>query len=328
MSDPLILAAGSTVSSASTSDLSTTSTISHDLNPTPTPPLWTQSSPTLVSPYPRTKRLSEPTDQTPKRMERNNNTVGSVQAEKLRSSVSASELGRSRFRGGGGYDETGLVTSPYMGGLTEGVEVGPDRSTKDAGLHARSKSREQFGVTTSTTSASLLEIPANSLQRPKTAQPFGSPRSPGRKRGLSASRVGPPISGIPPSPPLPFQLQQQNSLSSPEQAAQITPHAQPDVLPASPPEQRIASLFRTPTRGKKTVEKTNEDASAVSSFKETPVQPENPRMLYRPSPRTLINPRDHSLLERIYCEMHEARFINLTPLAILAAQLCLYFKRT
>ena len=39
-----------------------------------------------------------------------------------------------------------------------------------------------------------------------------------------------------------------------------------------------------------------------------------------------INPRDHSLLETAYNELHAARFINLTPLTILNMQLALHFK--
>ncbi|KAI9443139.1 hypothetical protein H4582DRAFT_1160245 [Lactarius indigo] len=39
-----------------------------------------------------------------------------------------------------------------------------------------------------------------------------------------------------------------------------------------------------------------------------------------------LNPRDHSLLEYIYTEMHAARFINLSPLSLLAHSLPLYFK--
>jgi hypothetical protein len=39
-----------------------------------------------------------------------------------------------------------------------------------------------------------------------------------------------------------------------------------------------------------------------------------------------INPRDHSLLETIYKEMHLSGFINLSPLALLANLLEVYFK--
>jgi hypothetical protein len=45
----------------------------------------------------------------------------------------------------------------------------------------------------------------------------------------------------------------------------------------------------------------------------------------RPSSAPL-NPRDHSLLEYIYSEMHAARFINLSPLSLLAYSLPLYFN--
>ncbi|KZT25388.1 hypothetical protein NEOLEDRAFT_359341 [Neolentinus lepideus HHB14362 ss-1] len=38
------------------------------------------------------------------------------------------------------------------------------------------------------------------------------------------------------------------------------------------------------------------------------------------------NPRDHSLLETIYTEMHGARFVNLAPLSLLGNYLSLYFK--
>jgi hypothetical protein len=47
----------------------------------------------------------------------------------------------------------------------------------------------------------------------------------------------------------------------------------------------------------------------------------------RPAPGAPLNPRDHSLLEFIYTEMHASRFINLSPLSLLANSLPLYFKR-
>lgn len=59
--------------------------------------------------------------------------------------------------------------------------------------------------------------------------------------------------------------------------------------------------------------------------------PGNSDLLYsdnlRPAPGAPLNPRDHSLLEYIYTEMHASRFINLSPLSLLANSLPLYFKR-
>ena len=42
-------------------------------------------------------------------------------------------------------------------------------------------------------------------------------------------------------------------------------------------------------------------------------------------PRCVFDPRDHSLLEHIYTEMHAARFINLEPLALLKNSLSVIF---
>ncbi|TFK52605.1 hypothetical protein OE88DRAFT_1734576 [Heliocybe sulcata] len=48
--------------------------------------------------------------------------------------------------------------------------------------------------------------------------------------------------------------------------------------------------------------------------------------LVRTSPKAPVNPRDHSLLETIYAEMHGSRFINLAPLSLLGNYLSSYFK--
>ncbi|CAL1712725.1 unnamed protein product [Somion occarium] len=39
-----------------------------------------------------------------------------------------------------------------------------------------------------------------------------------------------------------------------------------------------------------------------------------------------VNPRDHSLLDFIYTEMHSARFVNMQPLSLLANSFSIYFK--
>jgi hypothetical protein len=43
-------------------------------------------------------------------------------------------------------------------------------------------------------------------------------------------------------------------------------------------------------------------------------------------PRPPPNPRDHSLLEMIYMEMHASRFINLAPVSLLSSLLVLHFR--
>lgn len=50
--------------------------------------------------------------------------------------------------------------------------------------------------------------------------------------------------------------------------------------------------------------------------------------LVRTTPKAPVNPRDHSVLEMIYMEMHAARFINPAPLSLLASLLSTWFKGT
>jgi hypothetical protein len=48
--------------------------------------------------------------------------------------------------------------------------------------------------------------------------------------------------------------------------------------------------------------------------------------LVRTAPKAPVNPRDHTVLERIYAEMHARRFINLAPLSLLPNNLSTWFK--
>lgn len=71
-----------------------------------------------------------------------------------------------------------------------------------------------------------------------------------------------------------------------------------------------------------------------TSHSELPTVPNSPSgsvpspFLLRTLPRPPANPRDHRLLEKIYKEMHGSRFINLSPLSLLANSIGLYFKGT
>jgi hypothetical protein len=56
------------------------------------------------------------------------------------------------------------------------------------------------------------------------------------------------------------------------------------------------------------------------------ILPPGPEMSPPPPPPPPVDPRDHSLLEFIYTEMHTSRFINLQPLSLLKNSLPLHFK--
>lgn len=81
----------------------------------------------------------------------------------------------------------------------------------------------------------------------------------------------------------------------------------------------------------------SEHAYASSQFQENshgsaegpsppPLNHKHSPLLLRTIPKPPTNPRDHSILEFIYNQMLGSRFINLSPLALLANSLGLYFK--
>lgn len=86
-----------------------------------------------------------------------------------------------------------------------------------------------------------------------------------------------------------------------------------------------------PPRLSSTIGTTSTLTIPTSIRTDTTYLPGNSDVLYsdglRPAPGAPLNPRDHSLLEYIYTEMHASRFINLSPLSLLANSLPLYFRR-
>ena len=81
----------------------------------------------------------------------------------------------------------------------------------------------------------------------------------------------------------------------------------------------------------------SEHAYASSQFQENshgsaeipsppPLNSKYSPFLLRTIPKPPTNPRDHSILEFVYNQMLGSRFINLSPLALLANSLGLYFK--
>ncbi|KAF7365119.1 Methyltransf-25 domain-containing protein [Mycena venus] len=102
--------------------------------------------------------------------------------------------------------------------------------------------------------------------------------------------------------------------------AGLGPAVVPVVPPSVPPVER-----RTKPRGYSTstlVSPTNHHPSILSlksaNSGEGTMKPAFSPFLLRSLPKAPQNPRDHSLLEGIYNEMNATRFINLSPLSLLA----------
>jgi hypothetical protein len=115
---------------------------------------------------------------------------------------------------------------------------------------------------------------------------------------------------------LPHDEYDQRSLSQLGSTTTISPAAtSPAIYPPSLPSTiGTTSMMTLPTsiRNVDTIDLLGNSGHLHS---------ENPRPSGAP-----LNPRDHSLLEHIYTEMHAARFINLSPLSLLANSLPLYFN--
>ncbi|KAK7469316.1 hypothetical protein VKT23_003797 [Stygiomarasmius scandens] len=100
----------------------------------------------------------------------------------------------------------------------------------------------------------------------------------------------------------------------------------------SPLSASSTSSISIPTTGDTTIDPTYL-ASLTSDVGTLKSPSSNPKpgggvspFLLRTLPKPPINPRDHSLLEMIYQEMHASRFINLSPLSLLPNLLSLHFK--
>ncbi|KAF4577322.1 hypothetical protein EYR40_009319 [Pleurotus pulmonarius] len=90
-----------------------------------------------------------------------------------------------------------------------------------------------------------------------------------------------------------------------------------------------ASLIQSPVRTKTSSQ--HPRSPPISPISHSSARSPDRDSLYHPFllrtlPKPPANPRDHSLLELIYNEMHAARFINLSPLSLLANYLSLHFK--
>ncbi|KAI5118808.1 hypothetical protein M0805_005150 [Coniferiporia weirii] len=101
---------------------------------------------------------------------------------------------------------------------------------------------------------------------------------------------------------------------------------------SGPSHESSASLSDAEKRGSgdkdvKSSISTGEEKAHSGEGSSAKDEPRKSTGLYHPSQSQPLDPRDHSLLERIYREMHADRFINLTPLSLLTAQLDLYFSR-
>ncbi|KAG7088341.1 hypothetical protein E1B28_012345 [Marasmius oreades] len=166
----------------------------------------------------------------------------------------------------------------------------------------------------------------NSTVRPDTVtvcSPKGNPNLNGQSMSVQSGESslnngsGPPNSTNNQSSVAPFLLRSSLSSSNSRASLDSQPHFPllQHRVAASIPHHRSAIFSNV---------NPNEQLSQQVS-EGTTIAPISPFVL-RQLPKPPVNPRDHSLLEMIYNEMHSSRFINLSPLSILPNTLGLYFK--
>ncbi|KAF7314432.1 Methyltransf-25 domain-containing protein [Mycena kentingensis (nom. inval.)] len=120
--------------------------------------------------------------------------------------------------------------------------------------------------------------------------------------------------------------------SAPTSSSRTNTHSTASLAPSS----SLTADRRGKPRGYSTstlVSPSNQHPSILSSHSSNShiSSPPNSKPLVSPFllrtvPKPPPNPRDHSLLEKIYNEMNATRFINLSPLSLLANLVGLYFK--
>lgn len=160
-----------------------------------------------------------------------------------------------------------------------------------------------------------LEIIEEDLYFPGSLRKSSVPQPGAYTSSLSPE---PPVSDRPRAPtPLHSFYSQANNGSAVGSTGAIP--QRPPMSPRSQTEPLLPLLSRSPT------DYTETTTLAVLTDEPTSVRTSD--QISRDSMHQApVNPRDHSVLEYIYNEMHSARFINLEPLSLLGNTLSLYFK--
>jgi hypothetical protein len=118
-------------------------------------------------------------------------------------------------------------------------------------------------------------------------------------------------------------------LSSPSRAAVNDTVAQGKInIESSRTSVSTSPTISTPSHSHR--RKSFAPSSPTTSVSISPFSPVKPSFSYphlvRTAPTAPVNPRDHTVLETIYAEMHANRFINLAPLSLLPSSLSTWFR--
>lgn len=191
---------------------------------------------------------------------------------------------------------------------------------------------EVTSTTTSTMTSTVVRLPclgdnssssSGSSSKPSTAANLSQPCTPAvqRSRSLSLTVKSIPAAGAPG-----WLIAHVDCPKKRPSTAQSGPPAMPTLRAecrgsfSRPGSSSGGSSSRGST--KKLIRPTDRRPSTATGLKPPPSPPRSST----PAAMVVENPREHSVLERIYNEMHVERFVNLTPLNILGNALGMWFK--
>jgi len=203
---------------------------------------------------------------------------------------------------------------------------------------SRAPSPSQLGMAAA--AAAAITRLSFSRKRPKSKaeRPWTANSAPSRCSSVPLQTVSTPSSAL--FPPSSYSLSYRSAISG-----SVPPTPVPPLSPSPPPkaktdamsqailmESGVTSYMMTPYPGAKpsaakvghkkddvSLDKTvamNASTSATGGGTEVGMEKKV----------ALENPRDHTVLETIYNEMHAERFVNLTPLSLLGNALGLWFR--
>ncbi|KAJ7675733.1 hypothetical protein DFH06DRAFT_977167 [Mycena polygramma] len=180
----------------------------------------------------------------------------------------------------------------------------------------------------------VIEEAAEAAEEPSPPSPRTTPASPTHQRSSASTTsllgLGMAIAPPPPPPPVPSPASPTHQRASGSTTslfglgmAVSLPPPPPMPVKVKPRGFSTSTLVSPPNQHPSVLSLQSSNPSPTSTT--GTAKPFSPFLL-RTLPKAPLNPRDHSLLERIYNEMNATRFINLSPLSLLANLVGLHFK--
>ncbi|KAJ7147045.1 hypothetical protein C8R43DRAFT_1129834 [Mycena crocata] len=196
---------------------------------------------------------------------------------------------------------------------SDGNDVGHDHEDDESVITGSGGSRTSYDGSAPTPNTSLGAIP---VTPPRTASPLPMMGALLREEVIeeAAEETGSPSSARIPS------LTLSSGSARPAAGSTTSLHGSPKLRGHS-----TSTIMAPPNQYPSVLSLHSTNATPINGLGSS-VKPSFSPFLLRTLPKAPPNPRDHALLEGIYNEMNATRFINLSPLSLLANLVGLHFR--